>query len=217
MITEYEKGALRADSRCSNAGNQEGYVELPLLHYFGHLVCGRKVGCDHRRMCRGISDALGTLVRQPDFVLAVGAVLSMPGLGMALAGAFLLMIWLYWCGYGPKMHKTIKGMLTVTGLLTLVSLKYFPWDFVQRLGAPFLRFVGLLETPGVFWMLANILFTIPAAWTIGELRKKQDVLWRWVIPAIFLIAALATALYLCNGLTYTRLSLGQQSVSELVY
>lgn len=142
---------------------------------------------------------------------------DMPGLGMALAGAFLLMLWLYWSGYGPKMHKTIKGLLTVTGLLTLVSLKYFPWDYVQRLGMPFLRFVGLLETPGVFWMLANILFTIPATWTIGELRKKQDVLWRWVIPVIFLIIAMATALYLCNSLTYMRLPLGQQPVSGLIY
>ncbi len=142
---------------------------------------------------------------------------DMPGMGMALAGALLLMIWLCWSGYSGGMHRTIKGLLTAAGLLTLVSLKYFPWDFVQRLGAPFLRFVGLLETPGVFWMLANILFTIPAAWTIGELRKKQDVLWRWVIPAIFLIAALATALYLCNSLTYLRLPLGQRPVTVPAY
>ncbi|MBD5529736.1 MAG: hypothetical protein HDR02_15240 [Lachnospiraceae bacterium] len=36
LITEYEKGALRADFRCSNVGDQEGYVELPLLHYYGY-------------------------------------------------------------------------------------------------------------------------------------------------------------------------------------
>ena len=142
---------------------------------------------------------------------------DMPGLGLALTGAFLLMIWMYWIGDGGKMHKTIRGLLAVTGLLTLASLKYFPWDYVQRLGMPFLRLIGLLETPGVFWMLANMLFTIPAAWTIGEARKKQDVLWRWAIPAFFLIAALATALYLCNSLTYMRLPIGQQPVSDLAY
>ena len=107
------------------------------------------------------------------------------------------------------MHKAIKGLLAVTGLLTLASLKYFPWDYVQRLGMPFLRFVGLLETPGVFWMLANMLFAIPAAWTVGEARKKQDVLWRWAIPIIFLIAALATAFYLGNSLSYMRFPAGQ--------
>lgn len=140
-----------------------------------------------------------------------------PGMGMALGGAFLLLIWMYWIGDGKKMPRAIKGLLTATGLATLASLKYFPWDYVQRVGMPFLRFVGLLETPGVFWMLANMLFTVPAAWIIGEARKKQDVLWRWAVPAIFLVAALATALYLCNSLTYMRLPLGQPPVTELAY
>ena len=36
LIEEYEKGALRADFRCSNASDREGYVELPLLHYYGY-------------------------------------------------------------------------------------------------------------------------------------------------------------------------------------
>lgn len=36
LIEEYEKGALCADFRCINAGGQEGYVELPLLHYYGY-------------------------------------------------------------------------------------------------------------------------------------------------------------------------------------
>lgn len=142
---------------------------------------------------------------------------DMPGLGMGLAGALFLLIWLYWSGSNGKMEKSIKGLLAATGVLTLASLKYFPWDYVQRLGMPFLRFVSLLETPGVFWGLANMLFAIPAAWTIGEVRKKQDDLWKWAIPAILMIAALATALYLCNSLTYVRLPLGQQPVSEVAY
>lgn len=36
QITDYEKGALRADFMCSNTGGEEGYVELPLLHYYGY-------------------------------------------------------------------------------------------------------------------------------------------------------------------------------------
>ena len=34
---------------------------------------------------------------------------DMPGLGIALAAAFLLLIWLYWTGYGIKMQKAVKG------------------------------------------------------------------------------------------------------------
>ncbi len=142
---------------------------------------------------------------------------DMPGLGIALAAAFFLLIWLYWSGYGGKMQKAIKGLLISAGALSVMSMKFFPWDYVQRVGIPFLRFVGLLETPGVFWMLANMVFTIPAAWTIGELRKKEESLWQWVVPAMLLTIALATALYLCNSLTYTRLPLGQMPVSGLAY
>lgn len=36
LLEAYEKGALCADFRCVNPGNQEGYVELPLLHYYGY-------------------------------------------------------------------------------------------------------------------------------------------------------------------------------------
>lgn len=142
---------------------------------------------------------------------------ELPGLGMGLAGALLLLAWLYWDGKGVKMDKSVKGLLVAVGFLALLSLKYFPWDYVQRLGMPFLRFVGLLETSGIFWGLGAMLLAVPAAWAVGEVRKRQDALWRWVIPAILMIAALATALYLCNSLTYVRLPLGRQPVSEVRY
>lgn len=164
---------------------------------------------------------LGSIVRNgyaPGLFLTSWAYRSdMPGLGMALTGSLVLLIWMYWIGHNGKTERHVKGLLVSAGLLTLASLKYFPWDYVQRLGTPFLRFVGLLETPGLFWCLANMLFTIPAAWAVGQARKKQEELWKWVVPAILMIAALAAALYLCNSLTYVRLPLGQQPVSELIY
>ena len=105
----------------------------------------------------------------------------------------------------------------MAGGLTIASLKYFPWDYVQRLGMPFLRFVGLLETPGLFWGLCNMLLVIPAAWAVGEVRKKQGYLWQWVIPILLMAAALATALYMCNSLTYVRPPLGQEVTSTVAY
>lgn len=134
---------------------------------------------------------------------------DMPGMGIAFIAALLLLIWFYWSGYGEEMPKAVKGLFLSAGALTAFSLRYFPWDYVQRIGAPFLRFVGLIETPGVFWMLANILFTVPAAWVVGEICKKQDTTIKWAILVLLLMAALATALYLCNALTYTHLPLRQ--------
>lgn len=40
QITDYEKGALKAEFFCSNVSGQEGYVELPLLHYYGYRAYG---------------------------------------------------------------------------------------------------------------------------------------------------------------------------------
>lgn len=82
---------------------------------------------------------------------------------------------------------------------------------------PFFRFVGLLETSGIFWGYANMFLVIPAAWAVGELRKKPGYLWRWVVPAILLSASLAGALYICNSLTYLRPPVGQDVVSTVVY
>ena len=142
---------------------------------------------------------------------------DMPGMGMGLMGGMLLLVWLYIRGYHGKMDNSIKGILVMAGGLTIASLKYFPWDYVQRLGMPFLRFVGLLETPGIFWGLCNMLLVIPAAWAVGEVRKKQGYLWQWVIPILLMAAALATALYMCNSMTYVRPPLGQEVTSTVAY
>lgn len=133
---------------------------------------------------------------------------DLPGIGMGLMGGLLLMAWLYWRGYQGRMNHSVKGLLILAGALTGASLKIFPWDYMQRLGMPFLRFVGLLETAGIFWGCANMLLVIPTALAVGELRKKQGYLWQWMIPLILMSAALATSLYMCNSLTYVRPPLG---------
>jgi len=133
---------------------------------------------------------------------------DLPGMGAGLMGGLLLLTWLFWNGCQGKMDHSVKGVLLMAGALAAAALKIFPWDYVQRLGMPFSRFVGLLNTPGIFWECANMLLVLPAAWAVGEARKKQGYLWRWVIPLLLMAAALATALYMCNTLTYERPPLG---------
>ncbi len=140
---------------------------------------------------------------------------DMPGMGAGLMGGMLLTAWLYWRGYQGKMDKAIKGILLMAGALAVISLKYFPWDYIQRLGMPFLRFVGLLETPGIFFGGASMLLVIPAAWAVGEMRKKQGYLWQWAAPILLALAALATALYMCNSLTYERPPLEWELAQEI--
>lgn len=142
---------------------------------------------------------------------------ELPGMGMGLMGGIFLLAWLSFRGHLGKMDRPVKGALLAVGALSVVSLRIFPWNYVQRLGTPFLRFVGLLETSGIFWGCASMLLVIPAAWTVGEVRKKQGYLWQWVIPALLMLAALATALYMCNTLTYVRPPLGQVPVETVAY
>ena len=142
---------------------------------------------------------------------------DLPGMGMGLLGGIFLLAWLCFRGYQGKMDNSIKGLLVLAGVLAILSLKIFPWDYVQKLGIPFLRFVGLLETAGFFGGCADMLLVVPAAWAVGEVRKKQGELWQWVIPILLMSAALATALYMCNSLTYVRPPLGQEPVSTVAY
>ncbi|MBD5527057.1 MAG: hypothetical protein HDR02_01410 [Lachnospiraceae bacterium] len=132
-----------------------------------------------------------------------------PGLGLGLIGAFLLLAWLRFSGDGDRLPKSVKGMLVTAGILTVLSLKYVPWDFMQRLGMPFLRYFGLLETAGVFWGCANMLLGIPAAWAVSEQRRKREEGWQQIVPLVIVLCALAAALHMCNTLIYLRPPMGQ--------
>lgn len=59
LIEEYEKGALRADFRCRNTGDQEGYVELPLLHYYGYRAYAGGVQLS---VCKGDNNVVRVII-----------------------------------------------------------------------------------------------------------------------------------------------------------
>lgn len=59
LIEEYEKGALRADFRCRNTGDQEGYVELPLLHYYGYRAYAGGVQLP---VCKGDNNVVRVII-----------------------------------------------------------------------------------------------------------------------------------------------------------
>ncbi len=59
MIVEYEKGALGADFRCGNTGDGEGYVELPLLHYYGYRAYAEGVQLP---VCKGDNNVVRVII-----------------------------------------------------------------------------------------------------------------------------------------------------------
>lgn len=60
-ISRYEKGALRAEFYCENTGTQEGYVELPLLHYYGYRARAGDEGTE-LQVCKGDNNVVRVVI-----------------------------------------------------------------------------------------------------------------------------------------------------------
>ena len=73
--------------------------------------------------------------------------------------------------YAPKM--IISGWER-RHLLTVMSLRYFPWDFVQRMGSWALGLVTLIGTPAVFFGYAQILLCVWSIEKCGAVLQLTD-------------------------------------------
>lgn len=60
-VSEYEKGALRAEFVCDNAGREEGYVDLPLLHYYGYRAYAGD-GEERLQVCKGDNNVVRVII-----------------------------------------------------------------------------------------------------------------------------------------------------------
>lgn len=61
QITDYEKGALRAEFICNNVSGRNGYVELPLLHYYGYRAwAGEKE--QSLSVCKGDNNVVRVMI-----------------------------------------------------------------------------------------------------------------------------------------------------------
>lgn len=132
---------------------------------------------------------------------------NLPGLGLGLAGALFMLVWLRFTKEGPGMRKVYKLFL-ILGLLCLcLSLKWFPWDIVQRLAGPVFRLIPLFGTPGIFFGFASILFCVPAAFAAEGIRRHENRAVSVGGTVMLAAAAVGVALFLCNTLTFSRMPL----------
>lgn len=127
-----------------------------------------------------------------------------PGIGLGLFGALAALMWLCFVENGQNVMRRHGSWAFMSGLLLLMSLSRFPWDYVQRAGGFFLRLVSLIGSPGVFFGYACIFLSVPAAYGMECLRKRERLFVRVGIPLMVLLAAFGGAVYLCNALTFTR-------------
>lgn len=138
-----------------------------------------------------------------------------PGMGLGMMLCLLAGIWLMFVK-GQKLlgdrpvsfsRKACACFVALAAVLLLMSLQYFPWEYAQRLGQWALKLVSLLETPGVFFGMAQIALCVPGAWAMERLERQGDKEVFVGMAALALLACLGSCIYQCNMLTYTRLPL----------
>lgn len=127
-----------------------------------------------------------------------------PGMGMGLFICLLTGIWMNFVGSQGSKNAENRGLLALAIGLSVLSLRYFPWDIVQRLGYWALKFVSLPETPAIFWGLACGVFCILGAGYIGKVSKKENKLLAVAVPIIVLLFCVGGCIYQCNTLTFER-------------
>ena len=97
-----------------------------------------------------------------------------PGMGLGLMTGLGSILWLRFVE-GRKAEKDdVRFFTWGAAFLCALSFHAFPWDWVQRMGAPFLRLVGALGTPATFWGLACGCLCIPAGRALGMLVDGPD-------------------------------------------
>lgn len=97
-----------------------------------------------------------------------------PGMGILLLGCLLFLLYITFVKGQKIWEKADLIWLGTAGLLTLMSLKYFPWDYVQRIGQWSLGLVSLIRTPAVFFTYAQMILCILSVEKIGTLVMTEE-------------------------------------------
>lgn len=128
-----------------------------------------------------------------------------PGIGLGLLGALMILVGMCFVQQNFTWKKQYNFAVFMTVVLVLASLKMFPWDLAQRIGAPIMRMIALWEAPTVFFGCAGIPLSILGAYAMEEIEAKDAR--RWEIAIAIAAACIGVTIYTCNTLTFSRLPL----------
>ena len=97
-----------------------------------------------------------------------------PGMGILLLGILLFLLYQSFVKGIKICGRNDHIWLGAAALLTVMSLRYFPWDYVQRLGSWSLGLVTLIRTPAVFFGYAQILLCVWSIEKCGAVLQLTD-------------------------------------------
>ena len=124
-----------------------------------------------------------------------------PGIGLGMLLCLMAALWLKLVkGIKPDERTTV--LLGISAVFWIMSSRRFPWEYVQRMGRPFLRLVGLWKSPVVFWGISYALLCIPAGEVIMTLSDKKylEAEKGKIFRIIVILACLGIELYRYNEL-----------------
>lgn len=97
-----------------------------------------------------------------------------PGMGILLLGALLFLFYVTFVKGRKLFTGADRIWLAAAALLTVMTLRYFPWDFVQRLGSWALGLVTLIGTPTVFFPYAQIILCVLCVEKIERIARMEE-------------------------------------------
>lgn len=99
---------------------------------------------------------------------------SNPGFGIGLIVCLLAGVWNTISDSKKVRSKTDYYMFIMGILFMLTASKKFPWEYVQRIASPLLRYVGIWRTPTFFAGLAGFFLSVIGAKAIGSLGHRNE-------------------------------------------
>lgn len=128
-----------------------------------------------------------------------------PGIGLGMLTGILAGAWLWFVENKKEERVSCKIFAGLAGFFAVLSLRYFPWDLVERLGVWALKFVSLMDTPAFLAGMAFLCLCVPAAAAVNRMSRHENRLMALAIPVMVLLACVGICVYQCNMLTYGRL------------
>lgn len=120
---------------------------------------------------------------------------GLPGIGLGLLGALVLLVGLAFVGENFHWEKKCTFPAVVAGVMMILSLAVFPWDLVQRLGMPFVRMVGLVVSPAVFFGFAGLPLSMLGGAGVEAFGKAETDKVKFV-QILLILASLGASIYM---------------------
>lgn len=117
-----------------------------------------------------------------------------PGLGIGILICLAAGLWMRFIDRDTTRSGICAFFSLLSVFLLLLSLRLFPWDLVQRLGAWALKLVSLIGTPTVFAGMAYLCLCVPAAFSIEQIGRHRNRTLAFAVPALAALSCVLVCL-----------------------